>query len=95
MLGIQVDRNTIDRKASAAVLNLRSAFEQVETINEWLTNNPTTTDGSGSTVDPLINTYQYSSDEAYALRLFFQTTDGIRTANQSTWDIGRKMTGLE
>lgn len=88
-LGYKVDKNILDMKAAQAVLILRQAFDQVEIIAKWLTNHP------NSGTDPLVTEFSYTADEAYALRVFFETFDGIRTANQTTFDIGRKMSGLE
>lgn len=91
-LGFDVNKGTLDMKAAQAVLSLRSAFEQVETVTKWLANHP----NDGTNPDPLTeDPFGYSADEAYALRSFFETFDGVRTANQAAFDIGRTMTGLE
>jgi hypothetical protein len=91
-LGFDVTKQMLDMKVAQAALQLRSAFEHIETINVWLSNHP----NDGTNPDPLtLEPFGYSSDEAYAMRLYFQTFDGVRTANQSTFDVGRKMTGLE
>lgn len=90
MLGYEVNKGILDARCAEAVLDLRAAFDKIESIAIWLANNPT--DG---TTDPLVATYGYTSDEAYALRLYFETFNNVRTSNSSTLDIGRHMTGLE
>jgi hypothetical protein len=90
-LGFDVNKQMLDAKAAQAVLAMRSALEKVEALQAWLANHPTV-DG----VDPLTaEPFGYSEDEAYALRLYFGTVDGIRTSNTAMSDVGRKMTGLE
>jgi hypothetical protein len=77
-------------KAAQTVLMLRQSFENVEAISAWLANHP-----NGGT-DPLTqDPYGYTADEAYILRLFFETMESVRTENSSTFEIGRKITGLE
>lgn len=89
-LGLYVDKGTLDMKSAQTVLQLRAAFDEVESIAKWLANHP-----NGGT-DPLTQEpYNYSADEAYALRSYFETFDAVRTTNATTFDTGRKMTGLE
>jgi hypothetical protein len=89
-LGFDVTKQALDNAAARAVLSMRSAFDQVETISKWLANHP------NSGPDPLTqDPFNYSADEAYALRHYFETMDGVRTAQADTFDVGRKMTGLE
>lgn len=90
MLGYNVDQGTLNMKAASAVIMLRSAFDQIENIAGWLANHP-----KSGNVDPLVTDYNYTADEAYALRIFFETMQSLRTTNQATFEIGRKMTGLE
>lgn len=91
-LGFDVTKPMLDAKVAQAALQLRSAFEHIETITMWLANHP----NNGTDPDPLtLEPFSYSVDEAYAMRLYFTTFDGVRTTNQSTFDVGRKMTGLE
>jgi len=91
-LGYDVNKSTLDMKVAQAALLVRSAFEQVETITKWLANHPV----DGNNVDPLtLDPFLYSADEAYAMRLYFTTFDGVRTTQANTFDVGRKMTGLE
>jgi hypothetical protein len=89
-LGYNVDKGTLDMKAASTVLQLRQAFDNVEAIAAWLANHP-----DGGSNDPLLNDFGYSADEAYVLRNFFETMENVRTANASTFETGRKMTGLE
>lgn len=90
-LGIEVNKQMLDSKIAQAVLAVRSALEKVETVQAWLANQPVV-DGA----DPLTEMpYNYTEDEAYAIRLYFGSVDSIRTGNQNIADIGRKMTGLE
>lgn len=94
-LGIEVTKANLDSKCAQAVLGVRSALEKVEAIQAWLANHPvTTTDGVDT--DPLTEEpYNYTADDAYAMRLYFGTVDGLRTSNTAMSDLGRKMTGLE
>lgn len=92
-LGIEVNKGILDYKSAEAALALRSAFESVESIAKWLSNHPNP--GPDSANDPLVSEFGYTVDEAYALRNFFETFDGVRTANAATFDVGRKLTGLE
>jgi hypothetical protein len=89
-LGYDVTKSVLDTKCADAVLRLRSAFDRIENIAKWLANNP-----SDGTTDPLVSEYGYSADEAYVIRVYFETFDNVRAANASTFDIGSKMTGLE
>lgn len=89
-LGYGVDKSTLNHKSADAVIALRVAFDKVETLAKWLTNHPKEND-----IDPLVEEFAYTDDEAYALRLFFETFDSIRKNNASTFDVGRAMTGLE
>jgi hypothetical protein len=90
MLGYYVDKGTIDQKSGQAVLTLRQGFDQVQNVTKFLANHPKV-----NNVDPLVSEFGYTADEAYVLRLFFETMDQLRTANAATFDIGRKITGLE
>lgn len=90
-LGIEVTKSALDSKAAQAVLSVRSALEKVEAVQAWLANHPVI-----DAVDPLTQEpFNYSEDEAYAMRLYFGTVDGLRTSNVAISDVGRKMTGLE
>lgn len=90
-LGFDVNKQMLDQKAAAAVIAVRSALEKVEAIQSWLGNHPVV-----DSVDPLTQEpFGYSDDEAYALRLYFGTVDGLRTGNTAMSEVGRKMTGLE
>jgi hypothetical protein len=89
MLGLPVTQETLNYQAPQAVLALHAAFEKIEIIATWLANHP-----SGQT-DPLVTDFGYTVDEAYILRFYFETFDAVREANLTTFDIGRKMTGLE
>jgi hypothetical protein len=89
-LGYEVNKGVLNMKAAQAALMLRSAFEQIESIAKWLENHP-----AGNGPDPLVAEFEFTSDEAYALRIYFETFDDVRVANESTFNVGRKMTGLE
>ncbi|PIM65876.1 hypothetical protein CTU88_46580 [Streptomyces sp. JV178] len=90
-LGFEVSKQVLDTKAAQAVLGLREAFDVVETIAEWLANHPVI-----DAVDPLTTEpFGYSADEAYALRFYFGTFNGVKNANTNAFNAGRKMTGLE
>lgn len=90
MAGYQVSRSVLDSKAAQAVLNLRGSFREVENIAGWLANNPVV-EGD----DPLVTVYEYTEDEAYILRIFFESMNNVRISNASIFEIGRKLTGLE
>jgi hypothetical protein len=90
-LGYELYKAIIDTKAAQAALDLRNAFYKVQIMAEWLGDNPVPEGGT----DPLISKYNYTADEAYALRLYFETFDNVRVSNQSGFAIGRKITGLE
>lgn len=89
-LGLEVTKQVLDMKAAQAVLELRSSLDKAEAIAEWLANHPVV-EGT----DPLIAEFGYTADEAYALRIFFESVDSIRNNNGTLLNIGRKMTGLE
>jgi hypothetical protein len=90
MLGYYVDQPTINQMAAQAALGIRSAFAQVETFNNFLNDRPIV-----SNVDPLVAEFGYTTAEAATLRLYFQNMHGIPTANQTTFDMGRKFTALQ
>lgn len=90
-LGYEVNKGILDTKSAQAVLALRAAFEKVESIAEWLADHPKDGDTEPLTAEP----FNYSTDEAYALRLYFETFNTVRTDNTAAFDAGRKMTGLE
>lgn len=88
-LGYEVNKGILDMKSAQAVIKLRDAFEQIEGIAKWLANQP------NGVEEPLVVKYGYTLDEAYALRLFFETFNTVRISNAATFDVGRQMTGLE
>lgn len=89
-LGYYVDKNTIDMKAAQVAKTLQVAFEQVETLDKWLALHPV---NNGK--DPLVEQFLYTVDEAYSLRVFFESMSALRASNESVFDIGRQLTGLE
>lgn len=89
-LGLEVNKATVNMKSAQAVLEMRSALEKTEAIAKWLGNQPVV-----NAVDPLIAEFGFTVDEAYILRLYFESVDAIRTNNITLFDTGRKMTGLE
>lgn len=90
MLGYEVNHNVINQKSAEAVIDLRKAFGKIEVLAKWLANNP----GAGAN-DPLVVAHGFNEDEAYILRVFFETFDTVRINNEATFDLGRKVTGLE
>lgn len=90
MLGYYVDVSTINQAAAQCALSMRNAFQAVDMMNGWLADHPVV-----SGTDPLVATFGYSVDEAYAIRLYFQSMGTLRSQNQSIFDIGRKFTGLQ
>lgn len=90
MLGNSVDSYTINNKAADAVTTLRDGFRKVETLSKWLANHPVVDEH-----DPLVETFGFAADEAYFIRTLFTSLDEIRLDNAATFELGRKMTGLE
>lgn len=91
MLGLEVNKASLDNKFAQTALKLRSAFDQVETIAKWLANHPVV-----NNVDPLTEEpFNYTQDEAYVVRVYFETFDTVRVDQATTFDYARKMTGLE
>ena len=89
-LGFDVTKEMLNAKVAQAALQLRNAFENIETVKLWLDNHP------GGGTDPLTQEpYNFSEDEAYAMRLYFQNWNQVRADNAANFDLGRKMTGLE
>lgn len=94
MLGYPVDKGILDMKVGKAVIELRAAFYDIQLIQSWLASNPVQNPGD-SQVDPLTQQpFDYTADEAYAMRLYFSTFDAVRTDNDATFTIGAKMSGL-
>lgn len=89
MAGYPVDQAVLSTKAAEAVLAMRNAFRKVEVFAGWLSDNP------APGPDPLTTQYGFSVDEAYVIRLYFETMLSVKNENQVTLDIGRKLTGLE
>lgn len=89
-LGLEVTKQTLDMKAAQAVIALRTALNQHESIAAWLVNHPIV-----NGTDPLIADFGYNADEAYALRFYFEGVEALRVNNPNLIAIGRKMTGLE
>lgn len=89
-LGYNVDKGTLDMKLADAVMSVRSALAKVESIAAWLANHPS--DGT----DPLTQEpFNYTTDEAYVIRVYFESVEALRVGNPSLSGLGRKMTGLE
>lgn len=89
-LGLEVTKQSLDMSAAQAVLELRKALDKHESIAAWLSNQPVV-----NGVDPLIAEFGYNTDEAYALRMYFEGVENIRVNNPNLISTGRKMTGLE
>lgn len=90
MVGYEVTKGILDIRSAEAVVELRTAFEKVEIIANWLAHHP------NSGTDPLtLDPFGYTDDEAYALRLFFETFNSVKVANASAFDAGSQISGLE
>lgn len=89
MAGIEVTKSVIDTRVAEAVLALRLAFDKIENVAKFLANNP-----NGET-DPLISVYGYSADDAYLIRLVFESFESTRVNNATMFDTSRKLTGLD
>lgn len=90
MVGIETSKSTIDIRTAEAIQATRSAFDKIENVAKFLSNNPVT-----NGVDPLVATYGYNEDEAYLIRFVFESFYALRANNQSIFDTARKLTGLE
>lgn len=90
-LGYEVNKGTLDMKVADAVMSVRNALDKVEAVAAWLANHPAV-----DSVDPLTEPpFGYTADEAYVIRVYFESVESLRVNNQNISDIGRKMTGLE
>lgn len=90
-LGYDVSKGLLDAKSAQAAVALREAFDRVEYIANWLSDHPVV-----EGVDPLTSSpFNYSEDEAGALRLYFETFSSVRNNNDAAFAAGRKLTGLE
>lgn len=90
-LGLEVTKPVLDMQAAQAVLDLRRALDKHEAIAAWLANHPVVEGVDPLTTEP----FGYTTDEAYAIRLYFEGVENIRANNPGLIDVGRKMTGLE
>lgn len=96
MAGSPVDRQLLDAKMSEAVVSVRRALRQVETIQNYLVNHPVQNpDNPETKVDPLMAEFGYDADEAYLIRLVFGDLDYAGRNLSTTMTNGRKLTGLE
>lgn len=95
MAGLQVTKDLLDLKSAQAVLAVREAFDQVETIFEYLATVPANAEGGDPLTLPLDQggKFGYTADEAYLIRFVFESLHGL--AVQPILDTGRKLTGLE
>ena len=91
MAGIEVSRQGIDSKVGDALLQLRQALDKSYSINKFFVNNPVSVAG----VDPLVEVYGYTVDEAYLLRLVFEGIAEIKDNSSTLEENARKLTGLE
>lgn len=89
MAGIEVTRAVMDVRLGEAGLSVRGAFDKVEHIFDFLQNNP-----NGAT-DPLVDTYGYTTDEAYLIRVTFENLMALKNNNSSVFANLSKLTGLE
>lgn len=90
MPGYEVRRDQLDQACAEAVLQTREALRKVETVYEFLANNPAV-DG----VDPLTDPeghFGYTEDEAYLVRLVIEGLHNLPAEN--ILHTGRKLTGL-
>lgn len=91
MAGFEVNRQTLNMKVGNTALQVREVFEKVETIFAFLGNHPTPEGGS----DPLVEDFGFNADEAYAIRLYFESLNNFRINNANVFASGRTLTGLE
>lgn len=84
-----VDRSAIDDAAGTAIVSLREAASLIDRIAATLANIPIV-DG----VDNLTTRHEYTVDEAYRLRLVFETLKTKTDEMSSIMEIARALTGL-
>lgn len=90
MAGVEVNRQMLDLKMSQALLDLREAYDKVRIVAKWLANHP------APGADPIQDApFDYTVDEAYAIRLVFETLETSRVNLASTFDVATQLTGLE
>lgn len=93
MLGYPVDPNSLNMKAYQIALDLRTVFSKVDQVAGWLADHPVVNNTDPLTAEP----YNYTQDEAYLLRVYFEGWEDVRTSQGTTelFTKGRKLTGLE
>jgi hypothetical protein len=92
MAGQNVDRYIMDAKASQSVLELRAAFNKVESVASFLAYHPR----PANEPDPLDAMFNYTPAESYSLRVVFEALNAARVDLDDTINnVGRQLTGLE
>lgn len=94
MAGLEVTRSQLDMKSAEAIIALRDAVAQAETIQAFLSTIPVAQDGTDPLVVPeLEGGFGYTADEAYLIRFLFQSITDLPIDNLR--EQGRKLTGLQ
>jgi len=104
MAGREVTRTALDERSAEALMAIRDAFRKVDTIQEFLSNNPVANGVDPLTLPTTDNTdpmnpkpgpgkFGYTADEAYLIRLVFQQLTDLNA--KSPLKLGRKLTGLD
>jgi hypothetical protein len=83
----------MDLRLGEAALAIRDAFDKVDNIYNFCQNNPSGADPE--TTDPLIVEFGYTADEAYLVRVTFETLKSLKTNNDGLVTNLSKMTGLD
>jgi len=89
MAGISVTKDTLDFQAGETVVALRDAYVLVQRMAAFISDQQATEDS-----DPLVDTYGYTKDEAYMLRMVFENLDASYEDIADVMQIARKLTGL-
>lgn len=77
MAGLSSDRGTLDLVMGQAVLNLRTALDEIARINNMLQNDPRFTDDK-LTADPSVGGFGYTATEMQAIKPAFWALNKLR-----------------
>lgn len=91
-LGYYIDQMSINGRTVNALITLRNAYDVIESFASFIRlHDPE----EGSSVDPLVEKFGYTVEEATILRDVFLGLDQARVDNEEIFAKARKITGLE
>lgn len=94
MAGINVTRSDLDWKAARTIQALRSAFNDVEIVFNYLSQHPSNApEGDLLTKSEAEGGFGYTADEAYLIRVVFEGLHNLDV--EPLLAQGSKLTGLE